>query len=321
MKESSLPAGPAALPLLSLRSPSAPQGPPAPRPGPGQSGRARTEVSRAPRDWRLAGACVARVGVIDPPSARRPPPGALGVARARQTGRGGRRPCLPPAGGGDSGGAESGPGPPCSVRAPPCAQPRAAELLGRSGAAGPEHPAPLGARGIGSQRSCARGEGAQGRRERVPGPRDRAVSSQGSRRKSPTHTTPEPAGAADCSPERGSFPRRRDNLSFASLGRSQSFWRALCWESPVYCGHPGKGSSLHLDQDATETSHRFLPLFASGAFQCAVGLAFVNLMRFWLSPVLVLSRCQGCGAPTLFIKDSFWTAFCFECSTISIVRD
>lgn len=128
---------------------------------------------------------------------------------------------------------------------------------------------------------------------------------------------PEPAGAADCSPERGSFPRRGDKLSFASLGRSQSFWRALCWEFRVYCGHPGEGSSLHLDRDATETSHRFLSLFPSGAFQCAVGLAFVNLMRFRLSAVLVLSRCQGWGE--LFIKDSFWTAFCFECSTISIV--
>lgn len=219
MKESSLPAGPAALPLLSLRSPSAPQGPPAPRPGPGQSGRARTEVSRAPRDWRLAGACVARVGVIDPPSARRPPPGALGVARARQTGRGGRRPCLPPAGGGDSGGAESGPGPPCSVRAPPCAQPRAAELLGRSGAAGPEHPAPLGARGIGSQRSCARGEGAQGRRERVPGPRDRAVSSQGSRRKSPYTHNPRARGRRGLQPRARVVSEAPRQLEFCESGQ------------------------------------------------------------------------------------------------------
>lgn len=98
MKESSLPSSPAALPPLSLSSPSALQGPPAPRPGPGQSSRARTEVSRGPRVGRLTRACVARVGAIDQPNARRPPPGALGVARAWPTGRGGRGPCLPPGG-------------------------------------------------------------------------------------------------------------------------------------------------------------------------------------------------------------------------------
>lgn len=142
---------------------------------------------------------------------------------------------------------------------PPALPLRAAELPARSGAAGPEHPAPLGARGIGSQCSRARVEGAQDRRERAPGPRDRAVSSQGLGGKAAP--PPQPPGARG---RRGLQPGARvvsepwRQLEFCVSGELAELV-ALCWEFRGYCGHPGEGSSLHLDRDATETSHRFLP--------------------------------------------------------------
>lgn len=222
MKESSPPAGPAALPPLSLRSPSEPQGPPALRPGPGQSGRARTKVSRGPRDGRLTRACAARVGAIDHPSARRPPRGTLGVARARPTGRGGRRRCLSPSGWWGQRRSRTRTGPALlRAGAPLRSSSVAPSCLAGAGPLIRSTPHPSVPAGLGPsirvRAARARRAGGSGRPGR---------GTERCHRRVWVEKPPEPAGAADCSPERGSFPGRGDNLSFACLGRSQSFWRS-----------------------------------------------------------------------------------------------
>lgn len=92
----------------------------------------------------------------------------------------------------------------------------------------------------------------------------------------------------------------RRQLEFCASGEIAELL-ALCWEFRVYCGHGVK------DPAFTWTGMRRKPpilsfLLASGAFQCAVGSAFVNLMGFRLTAVLVFSRCQGCGDLTHSLK-------------------
>lgn len=260
MKESSLPSGPAALPPLSLRSPSTPQGPPAPRPGPGRSGRARTEVSRGPRHGGLTRASVARVGAIDRPGARRPPPGALGVARAWRTGRGGRGPWLPPGGWWGQLRSESQTRPALlfagaplrSRSAPPSCRPGAGPQV-------PSTPHPSAPAGSGPsvrvRASRARRAGGSGRPGRGTERCHRRVWAE---KLPPPHQPPGARGRRGLQPGARVLSEPWRQLEFCVSGELAELL-ALCWEFRGYCGHPGEGSSLHLDRDATETSHRFLP--------------------------------------------------------------
>lgn len=165
---------------------------------------------------------------------------------------------FPPAGGGDSCGANRRPGLPCSSRAPPCAP------APRRRAAGPERGrrsraprTPRRPRDRVPVFACARRgrAGQAGAGARAAGPSGVIA---GSGRKS---CPPKPPGARG---RRGLQPGARvvsepwRQLEFCVSGELAELV-ALCWEFRGYCGHPGEGSSLHLDRDATETSHRFLP--------------------------------------------------------------
>lgn len=224
-----------------------------------------------------------------------------------------RSPSLPFPGGRAGGrrAAECELGRPCSARAPPCAPaPRCRAARPERGPAGPLHPAPHGAGGIGSSASACARRGRAGQAGAGAGAAGRSgVIARRGRAEKP----PEPAGR----PDRGSFPRCGNNLTFACLEDQPSFsvkagrsaftadtgtkdpaftWTGMRRKPPIlsFPPHPGEWR---------------LPVHSGvGVYELEVlapsSPGFKQVPRLWRSDT--------------FIKDPFYTAFCFECTAVSL---